>query len=243
MMRGFWTARTGMIQHEMKLGVVANNFANVNTVGFKPTKVSFTDLMYQNINRPNAEGTAMVGHGVKINKTDIVFTQGALAPGTRLDFAITVPNGFFAVQDPFGNIQYTRNGSFIMSTEDGETFYLAAGNGDRVLDADGGHIELEFDERGELILVPHEDIGVFTFPNHYGLHSVANTRFVPSGNSGEATEVENVRDILVQGYTEDSSVEMAMEMVRVIHANRAFAFNSRIITIADELEQTVNQLR
>ena len=243
MMRGFYTARTGMLHHQFHMDVVANNLANVNTVGFRASKVSFTDLMYQNLNRNTADDTAMVGHGVRINKTDLVMTSGAPTPtGFTFDFAIIHPhNGFFALQDANDNITYTRAGNFIMSQEEGGgIFFLAAPNGDRVLDADGEPVEVIVDEDGAHVDIG--DIGIFTFSNPYGLHTIGGSRFVPSDNSGEAEAFEEGGRLL-QGHIESSNVEFAAEMVKVIESQRAFVFNSRIIQTADELAQTVNSMR
>lgn len=241
MIRGFYTARTGMMQQQTNMDVISNNIANVNTVGFKPSKVSFTDLIYQNINRETAENTALVGHGVKINKTDLVMVPGGFTPTDyALDVVIEDENGFFAIQDGAGNIQYTRAGNFIMS-DDGGTFYLAAPNGDRVLDADGGEIELAFDDEGNLDFDVTAAVGVYSFPNPYGLLSVGNNRFVESDTSGEAEALEAPG--LRNGFLENSAVELSTEMVRVIEASKAFSFNSRMIQVADEIEQNINSLR
>lgn len=240
MIRGFYTARSGLQAQQANMDVIANNLANVNTAGYKPVKVSFTDLMYQNLNRQTAENEARVGHGVKVNKTDFVMTPGAFAPTNyTLDFAIEAPGGFFAVMTDAEEIQYTRAGSFVMSESDG-TFYLATPNGDRVLDADGTEIELEFDDENNLEF-DFSTIGVYSFANPYGLTAVGNNRFVESTISGEAAAMEEPG--IKQGYLEGSGTEVAMEMTKVIEASKAFSFNSRMVQVADEVEQTINQLR
>jgi len=323
------------------MNVLSNNMANVNTVGFKHQRVSFTDLIYQNINRPTAENPAMIGHGVRINKTDLIMTQGPLQQTERfLDFALTSAGQFFAVQSPTGEIEFTRQGNFILSAdEDGDTFYLATPNGDRVLNSDFEPIQIAFqqveqpelsnqlrldrdglpipryDENGVRLPAPNQfemennvpwvwqealdedgnripiwatepirdgqgnittpgvqavvdgvprfrmeqvpgettivngppaidmnEIGIFRFDNPYGLFLIGNSRFVPSDNSGEAVEVEGFRGIRA-GFLEGSNVEVGNEMVKVIEASRAFSFASRMIQTADEIEQTVNNLR
>lgn len=240
MIRGFYTARSGLIAQQANIDTIANNLANVNTVGFKPMKMSFTDLMYQNINRETAENAAMVGHGVKINKTDLVMVTGGFTPTSyQLDFAIKNEGAFFALETPNGDIQYTRAGNFIMSG-DGDTFYLAAANGDRVLDEDGSEIELEFNEDGELEF-DQRIIGLYRFPNQYGLAAVGNNRFVETDVSGEAEAIEN--PALLGGYLENSATEVSNEMTKVIEASKAFSFNSRMVQVADEVETTVNNLR
>jgi len=240
MISGFYTARSGLMAQQSAMDMAANNIANVNTVGFRAAKVSFADLIYQNLNREGAENPAMVGHGVKVDKTDLLMTSGGpKATDYALDYFIRDNEGFFAVETAAGNIEYTKAGNFILDN-DGGSFYLAASNGDRVLDVDGGEIEVEFDENNNPV-IDSSLIGVYRFPNFYGLSSVGGNRLVPTDISGEAELIEDAG--LMNGYLEGSNAELSNEMVRVIEASKAFSFNSRIVMVADEIEQTINQLR
>lgn len=240
MISGFYTARSGLNAHQEHLNTISNNMANVNTVGFKPMRTAFTDLMYQNINREEVENEALVGRGVKINKNDVQMTVGRLeATQYPLDFAITSENGFFATETEYGETLYTRAGNFRLSNED-DTFYLVNGQGHRVLDEDGTEIEVEFDEQGNMVF-DHSVIGVYTFSNPFGLELVGGNMFAETDVSGEAEVMEE--PIIKQGYLEGSATEIATEMTKVIEASKAFSFTSRMIQVADEVEQTVNQLR
>lgn len=240
MIRGFYTARTGLVAHQERLNTVANNMANVNTSGFKPMRTVFKDLIYQNINRAEAENAAYVGHGVKVNKNDISMQQGAPTPTSRdLDFCIVEDNAFFGVQTAAGELRYSRSGSFSLSNED-DAWFLVNGNGEYILNPDGEPIEIEMDENMQYELNP-EDIGVYSFPNPYGLWSMEGTTFYPTPESGEAVVVENAK--VMSGYLENASVEIASEMVSMIEANRAFSFSARMVQTADEVEQIVNTLR
>lgn len=219
---------------------MANNLANVSTVGFKPMRTAFTDLMYQNLNRVRNENIAQTGHGTKINKNDILMNQGALTPTENpLDFAIIDDGGFFAVETETGDIRYTRAGNFSLSNSD-DTYYLVNGNGDRVLDAEGEQIEVEFDEFNNMQFDPSV-IGVYRFPNPWGLEAINGTAFLQTDVSGEAEAIES--PTLKSGYTENSAVEIAQEMAQVIEASKAFSFSSKMVQVADEIEQTINQLR
>lgn len=231
---------------------MANNLANVNTVGFKPMRSAFSDLIYQNLNRPLNENTAMTGHGVKINKNDLLMNQGALeTTEMKLDFAIIDEGGFFAVETLEGDIKFSKAGNFSLSNVD-DTFYLVNGEGNRVLDADGEQIEVEFygaeDEEvlnGEQlegdIKLDISTIGVFRFPNPHGLDAIDGNSFVETVLSGAAEAIEE--PTLKQGYIEKSAVDIAQEMANVIEASKAFSLSSRMVMVADEIEQTVNQLR
>jgi flagellar basal-body rod protein FlgG len=234
------------VAHQERLNVIGNNLANVNTFGFKPMRTAFKDLIYQNINRPDAVSPADVGHGVKINKNDLIMTEGMLNPTQRdLDFALVEENAFFASVTPAGDIRYTRNGAFALSNED-DVYYLVTGNGDRVLDADGEEIEIEFDENGMYNLDPNT-LGVFRFPNPYGLWAMSGTTFVETPESGAPTLVDEEGDLLGpimrRNYLENSAVEIAVEMTGMIEASKAFSFSAKMAMTADEIEQTVNSLR
>ncbi len=118
-----YSAATGMEAQQLNLNTIANNLANVNTPGFKRSKIEFQDLLYQ---RPRGVGTETgggnlvptgveVGNGSRVAATAKVFTQGQVnATGEKLDVAIQ-GDGFFEVQRPDGTIAYTRDGSFKLS--------------------------------------------------------------------------------------------------------------------------------
>ena len=119
MLRALYSAATGMESQQLNLDVISNNLANVNTTGFKKSKIEFQDLLYQNIRSPGAEqgnGAELptglqIGHGTRAVATSRVFTEGELTQtGERLDMAIQ-GDGFFQVTMPDGTLAYTRDGS------------------------------------------------------------------------------------------------------------------------------------
>ena len=117
------TAASGLLSHQRKLDVVANNLANLNTVGFKTQRVIFSDLMYETIQPSTAATTPgfggtnpmQVGSGVRVSQIARKFTQGNLeATGALFDFALQ-GEGFFVVADSTTN-WYTRAGSFSLDS-------------------------------------------------------------------------------------------------------------------------------
>src|ERR1043165_2093852 len=120
-----YSAATGMEAEQLNLNTIANNLANVNTPGFKRSKIEFQDLLYQ---KPRASGTdsgggnlvptgVEVGNGSRVAATSKVFTQGQLTnTGEKLDIAIQ-GDGFFEVQRPDGTIGFTRDGSFKLNAQ------------------------------------------------------------------------------------------------------------------------------
>ncbi|MDD3307774.1 MAG: flagellar hook-basal body protein [Acetobacterium sp.] len=233
MIRGFYAAKTGMISQQNALNIIGNNVANINTLGFKPQVAAFASLLYENIDG-GAGAEISTGHGAKIQKIGIDFTQGELEPTRRdLDCAI-LGDGFFGILDKETNITtYTRDGVFHSSVE-GDQQFLVNVAGDYVLGKDGNPINITEGYNSELI-------GLFSFPNRYGLQLLGSNQFAETDVSGQP-QVDNV-SMIRKGYIEASATDSATEMVKVLKANSGFSFNSRILQSTDEMEKTVNQLR
>ncbi len=113
-----------MESQQLNLDVISNNLANVNTTGFKKSKIEFQDLLYETTRAPGAEqgnGNLLptgiqIGHGSRVVATSKVFTEGELTQtGERLDMAIQ-GDGFFQVQMPDGTLAYTRDGALKTSS-------------------------------------------------------------------------------------------------------------------------------
>ncbi|HET9188190.1 MAG TPA: flagellar hook-basal body complex protein, partial [Acidothermaceae bacterium] len=114
------TARSGLDAQDMRMKVISNNLANVNTTGFKRDRADFETLMYQNVRQAGANSTQEtqladgmnVGTGVRVTGTERIYTQGSLVTTDRsLDMAIE-GDGFFQIEMPDGRTGYTRDGSF-----------------------------------------------------------------------------------------------------------------------------------
>ncbi|NLY71028.1 MAG: flagellar hook-basal body protein [Clostridiales bacterium] len=233
MIRAFYTARSSLVSQQLHLDTIANNVANINTTGYKPQQVSFSALMYENING-GAGNSISVGHGVRVGKMGLDFEQGILnQTNMPMDCAILGP-GFFAVEDrESGEITFTRDGNFKKSIERNRV-YLVNSNGDYVLNDRMRRIEIEeeFD---------YKEIGVFDFENRYGLQMVGGNRFAATDESGNA---ERVREPNVKvGFLENSAVQLSKEIVKMIEASKGFSLGSRVIHTTDEMERIINQLR
>lgn len=125
MFTAFSSALSALSGHTTAVDVVGNNLANLNTIGFKRSEVSFYDLLSRTL---GASGKTQVGMGVGRPYTTRQFTQGPIQPSSgRLDAAIQ-GEGFFVVKDASGGILYTRAGNF-QKTEDG---ILVTATGERV---------------------------------------------------------------------------------------------------------------
>jgi flagellar hook protein FlgE len=124
MSRSLYAGASGLIAHQRKLDIVANNLANLNTTGFKTQRILFSDLLYQKvINEANPIGESFggrnpgqLGNGVRASQVNRKWDQGTLqSTGEQYDMAI-VGEGFFVVSDGRQNF-YTRDGSFTVNRD------------------------------------------------------------------------------------------------------------------------------
>ncbi|OCL25636.1 flagellar basal body rod protein FlgG [Orenia metallireducens] len=261
MIRSLWSASSGMRAQQLNMDTISNNLANVNTNGFKKSRVSFQDLMYQTLRQagtPNSQGSQVptsieVGHGVRPAATQKLFGQGSLTSTENpLDIAIE-GNGFFQVGLPDGTIGYTRDGSFKLDsngqvvTSDG---YLLQ----PVITIPANATEIMINEEGMVsYLEPGNDapqdagqIELVNFSNPAGLTSMGQNIFKATGASGEAMIGIPTQDgygSIAQRFLESSNVKVVEEMVDMIAAQRAYEINSKAIKASDEMLQQANSLK
>jgi flagellar basal-body rod protein FlgG len=247
-----------MESQQLNLDVVANNLANVNTTGFKKSKIEFQDLLYQTTRTAGAEvgggnqvPTGMqIGHGSRAVATSKVFTTGELTQtGEKLDVAIQ-GDGFFEVQLPDGSRAYTRDGAFKTAsdgrfvTSDG----LVLQNGFQPIS--NGTTSITISSSGEVTATgaggnSSFKIQLVRFPNASGLESMGRNLFRETNASGAAelgNPGENGFGELAQGYLEMSNVKVVEEMVNMIVAQRAYEVNSKAVQASDEMMQMSNNL-
>lgn len=273
MVRSLWTAATGMNAQQTNVDTIANNLANVNTVGYKSQVAQFKSLLYQTLQTATttANGdpkptSSQVGLGVRNSSINSIFTQGSLlSSNSPTSFAIE-GEGYFAIRGGDGETYYTRNGDFTWATSGNGTMMLTNQDGLPVLNTRGGTITLPADYVTTRITITNEGtlcypdangnpqpiqgeatIGMYQFNNRGGLIRKGDTLWAVSPASGEAlNEATNrnvVRSRMVQNYLEGSNVQVADEMVNLIVAQRAYEMNSKAITTTDEMMQTANNLK
>jgi flagellar basal-body rod protein FlgG len=260
------TSATGLQAMETALDVIANNLANVNTSGFKASRVNFQDLLYLEKKYPgieNANGDRRpiglyVGLGVDVSGTQLDFKQGVAEQTSRqLDILID-GDGFFQVEiedDTGEGIGYTRAGNFTIN-QDGE-IVLATDTGRRlipnvVIPEDAIQVEISTDGVVSVELTGQtepqvvETLELATFINPQGLKQIGETLYIPTAASGDPTvgdPGENGRGLLRQGFLEGSNVEPVTELVNLIRTQRAFEFNSQALQAADEALRAIGNLR
>jgi len=261
MISALWTASTGMKAQQTNIDVTANNLANVNSSGFKKSRVGFEDLMYQVINQPGSPDTQgsqipvgiEKGHGTKISSTQKIFTTGNLQnTDNPLDLVIE-GDGFLQVVRPDGSVAYTRDGSLKQDSQG----RLVTSEGYPVLPQiripqDTTDITITSDGTVNVQLAGSsqpQQVGQITlarFSNPSGLNSLGRNLFedtVASGPAMEGTPGSQGFGTIAQGFLEKSNVEVVEEMVNMIGAQRAYEVNSKTIQAADEMLATANQLR
>ncbi|MFO0415650.1 MAG: flagellar basal-body rod protein FlgG [Pseudomonadota bacterium] len=253
MIRALYTAATGMDAQQTNLDVIANNLANVNTVGFKKSRADFQDLMYQYVVEPGAQTSQVtfnptgvqVGLGVKTASVQKMFTQGDLSStGSQFDVAIE-GDGFMQILRPDGTFAYTRAGTLQLDfngqlvTSDG--FQIAPGinippDALGITIAQDGTVSV----RQPNTPVPTQ-VGQITgvrFPNNAGLRAVGQNLYEETQASG-APVVGIFNQLgfgrLNQGFLESSNVSVVDQVVSMITAQRAYEASSKGITTADEM--------
>jgi flagellar basal-body rod protein FlgG len=259
MIRALYTAASGMNAQQANIDNVAHNLANVNTAGFKKSRVEFEDLVYQQIKAPGAptsqEGEAPIGleHGLgsRAVATARNFSSGNLrSTSAPLDFAIE-GQGFFQVTLPGGETGYTRAGALHLNGQG----QLVTAEGYQIepaitIPADATSVTVSKDGIVSVV-TPGADpqqvgtIELAQFQNPAGMQARGGNIFtatIASGDPATATPGSEGLGTIAQGFLEDSNVSVVEEMVNMILGQRAYEANSRVIRAADEMLQQVSGL-
>ncbi len=261
LMKALNTAATGMTAQEANVNTISNNIANANTTGFKKSRAEFDDLLYETVKEAGSRSSAttrytvgvQVGTGAKLSATRKIFQQGNPQITNRpFDFMIN-GDGFFAIVMPNNNVRYTRDGSFNVD----QTGTLVTKHGHKVfptLTMPPGTLTVQVSEtgnvdayvNGQVEPINVGQIPVFTFINPVALRSLGKNLFGVTSSSGAPSQMiagnENA-GVIMQGALESSNVSIMTEMTNLIKAQRAYEMNSKVMGIADQMLQTVNNIR
>jgi flagellar basal-body rod protein FlgG len=262
MIRAMRTAASGMMAQQTYVDSIAHNLANVNTTGYKKSRVQFQDLLYQTVS-PAAGGTPgtaqqnpvplQIGHGTRLVGSPKIFSQGdSETTGNPLDLLIQ-GDGFLQFTKPDGTLAYSRDGSLRMD-ETG-----------RVVNSDGLPLQPEITIPSEAtsvqvakdgtvsVSVPGStqptnvgQIELARFINEPGLSSEGGNLYSATSSSGQpvtGTTGLTGLGVIQQGLLERSNVEVVQEMVDMIVAQRAYEVNSKSIQTADEMMQQGNSIK
>ena len=260
MIRALYTAASGMNAQQANIDNIAHNLANVNTVGFKKSRVEFEDLVYQQTKVPGAPSSATgeapigleTGLGVRSVATSRDFSRGNLRTTSGpLDLAVE-GDGFFQIQLPSGDTAYTRSGAFHLDaqgavvTNEGYPMLpqiTLPANATSIAISKDGIVSAAVP--GQSAAQQFGTIELAGFQNPAGLRAMGGSLYQASSASGEPTvgvPGADARGTLAQGFVEDSNVSVVEEMVNMILGQRAYEANSKVIKAADEMLQQVNTL-
>jgi flagellar hook protein FlgE len=292
MMAGMYAAISGLDANQTMLNGAANDLANVNTVGYKASSVTFADSLTQVLRGASGSTSTnggsnpeQIGLGVQVNATENEMSEGSFqSTNNPLDIAIQ-GTGFLRVgagsppaKEPFttnlpASPEYTRAGNLTTNTNG----FLTIQSGEYVIgrNAEKGEVEGTFKpgEKDTYIMIPpgssnisigqdgsvsYQDnnpksptyqkqvtagyISLASFANEGGLERMGGSLWAQSANSGTpmvGTPDTSGFGATIGGELEQSNVDLATEMTTMITAERGYQANSRVITTAAEMLQTV----
>lgn len=246
MLRGLYTAATGMLTETQRTNVIANNLANVNTAGYKKDETVQTDFEQALLKRINddqpVKNVGNLGHGSVIDEIATIHEQGSME-FTYQDYDLCINGtGYLAVQTNNG-VRYTRNGAFLRSSEGN----LVTLDGQNVLDQNNQPVRLPdgvkvvFGSKGQ-IMVDGQQVGQLQFvqfTDDNRLSKIGNNLYQAADNEPTTPATGTI----TQGALEKSNVNVVSEMVKLINAYRAYEANSKAVVSQDSLlDKAVNQV-
>ena len=261
MLRALFTGATGMQAQQLNVDVIANNLANVSTIGFKKSRADFQELLYETIipaGAPSAQGNEIptglqIGAGVRPASTSRIFTEGEFKrTDNELDVAIE-GDGFFQVTLPTGETAYTRSGAFKVNSTGAvvtsEGFLISP---NVTIPTTALNITISTDGTVSVInagtTAPAQvgQLQLVKFQNPAGLSSQGRNLLLETTASGTPiTGTPGLQGFgtLAQGFIENSNVQVVDELVGLIESQRAYEINSRTVQTADEMLRTVSDLK
>ncbi|MCQ2966201.1 MAG: flagellar basal-body rod protein FlgG [Alphaproteobacteria bacterium] len=262
-MRALHIGATGMLAQQTNVEVISNNIANMNTTAYSRRRAEFHDLLYQDQRRVGANssnsGTVVpsgvqLGLGVKTASVYRISEHGSVVnTNNTLDLAIQ-GNGYFQIELPNDRgTGYTRDGAFQVSSEGlivtSDGYQVNPGitipeNAVGITINSSGEVWVKLD--GETDLTNVGQLEIANFMNESGLEAIGDNLFIETPASGQATTStpgELGYGTILQGYLENSNVNVVSEITELVSAQRAYEMNSKIITTADQMMQTINSLK
>lgn len=257
MLDSLYIGASGMQAQQFNIDAVANNLANVNTAGYKRSRIDFEDLLYRTVATGRATtdqpvGSGRLGMGAAIAGTGKIFTVGdTKKTDGPMDLVIN-GQGFFEVVMPDGSMGYTRNGAMRLD-RDGN---IVSQNGYALasaiqVPADSTQVRIDTDGRvystvaGEKNPVEIGQIQLANFTNPAGLSPVGDNLYQATDSSGDSVVSnpgENGTGTVAQGFLEGSNVRLIDEMVSLILAQRAYEINAKVVQASDEMLSISNNL-
>ncbi|MFL0195506.1 flagellar basal-body rod protein FlgG [Clostridium sp. WILCCON 0269] len=260
MLRAIWNSASAMNAEQEKLNSISNNIANSNTIGYKKEVVDFQDLVYETLNRKgypvSAQGKNTInGTGVRTTEWLRDNSQGSLEEtGLKTDMAID-GEGFFRVTLQNGTEAYERSGNFNVDSGG----YLVDANGNRLevnLTGEGTNLfnsgvllkdnNFTVDKQGQVYMnvngqsVLYGKINIYSAVGQDSMIPIGNNLYQPANN---VQMNQNRGAGVLQGYLEQSNVDLSSEITDMILTQRAFSLASKGLTTADEMWGLINSMK
>ena len=261
MFDALYISATGMQAQQLNVDTIANNLANVNTTGFKKSKVGFSDLMVREAARllPAQEGAGLLdaekrlGAGVGIAGISKIFDMGDLkTTESAFDLAIQ-GDGFLEVTMPDGSSAYMRGGTLrinrdgLLATAGGYPLkpnLAIPDNADSMVVESNGRVWVQVPGEAKPFELGQLELVRFTNPS--GLRAQGDGLYRSGTDSGEAISARPAEDgmgSLAQGFLEGSNVKLTEEMVNLMVAQRVYEANVKVMQASDEMLGMINGLR
>jgi flagellar basal-body rod protein FlgG len=260
--RALSAAASGMEAEELKMSIIANNLANVNTNGFKKSRAEFQDVLYDNLraaggqtaNGEQIPAGLQVGQGVRTAGTQRIFSMGDIRQ-TNHAFDVAIEgDGFFQVQQANGEIAYTRDGALKLDatgrfvTTDGQVIIpqitVPRDASGVTIGRDGTVSAILADSSSQPVELGNLTLVRFSNPaglepmghNLYGMTAASGQPIInPPGTQGTGS--------LAQGFLEGSNVRAVDEMIDLITTQRAYEMGTKIIQAADQMLSSTSNIR
>ena len=261
-MRSLSIGATGMLAQQLNVEVISHNIANMNTTAYTRRRAEFQDLLYQNLRRVGSESSdagtivpagVQVGLGVKTAAVYRITEQGNLTlTENTFDLAIN-GNGYFQVQLPNGEIDYSRAGSFQLSAN-GELVTADGFIVEPAITIPTDAVDVSINPNGQVLVkqdgqvapanVGQLDLAIFS--NEAGLLAVGDNLFLETPASGTpttGTPGSTGIGTIQQGFLETSNVNVVEEISNLITAQRAYEMNSKVIETSDQMMSVLGNMR
>jgi flagellar basal-body rod protein FlgG len=238
-LEGLYSAAAGMAAQQTRMDSLANDVANVNTDGYKRTRVAFRDLLYAG----DASGRVSSGAGAGATTIGRTFDQGSLREtGNGLDVAIS-GDGFLRVRRADGSEALTRDGALRLDPQG----RLTTQRGELVQPAitvppntDPGSVTIAADGTVTAGEQPLGRIAVMTVRSPQGLQPVGDNLFVATAASGPP---QAAATRLLPGQVEASNVDMGDAMTQMMDSQRSYQLASRAVQMQDQLLRIANEVK
>ncbi len=235
MIQGIYTAASGMVAHQSRIDMLANNLANVDTPGFKADLVTIDQSALPDDRLTDLSAPMST---VEVGRSGVNMAAGVLkTTGNPLDLAI-LGAGLFVVDTPQGE-RYTRAGNFVrdsagfLATPDG--YRVLGTNGPLQVPDDGLHVDANgrVSGGGSIRIVQAESAA--------GLVKVGGNLFAPA--EGAAPPADLAEPAVAQGHLEGSNVNVVMSMVEMLATMRTYeAYQKTVQALDQSVGQAANDL-